>query len=91
MSKELYFKKGDIVVPIKGRKSSNDYKFSKDLILKSLQNIETNKTYYGYEFEIVEGYACLLYGTKYVKGQRIYVYPNAFQLQNEMKELYPIF
>lgn len=91
MEKELYFKKGDIVVPRPGRKSSYDHKFSKDLVLECMNDVKDDQSYYTNLFRIVEGYTNYVYGGKSAKGEHVYLYPTALQLQNQIKELYPIF
>jgi len=82
------FKVGDILSPIKGKRTSNDYKLEKLLEVEviSISQVSYGKTYM--TVKIIKGNCTVNYGSNYKEGSRISVYTDAFQLINEREPEY---
>lgn len=82
------FKVGDILSPIKGKKTSNDYRIEK---LLEVEVLSISKPSYGKTYivvKIIKGNCTGNYGSSCKEGDNISVYTDAFQLINEREPEY---
>lgn len=82
------FKVGDILSPIKGKKTSNDYRIEK---LLEVEVLYISKPSYGKTYilvKIIKGNCTDNYRSNYKKGNNISVYTDAFELISEREPEY---
>lgn len=82
------FKIGDILTPIKGKKTSNDNKIE---TLIEIEVLTISEPSYGKRYmttKIIKGFAKNYYGQIIKEGQNLTVYTDAFELLNAREPEY---